>query len=100
MVEKTYLCCCSSFTYHSFDKWPRLPSGLFIFIKEMVSACFNENGIDREYRFTEEEYNARTLGEGVASFDEFINAIVAFVEESGGSLEDAVDMANDAYFQL
>lgn len=31
---------------------------------------------------------------------EFINAIVAFVEESGGSLEDAVDMANDAYFQL
>ena len=49
--------------------------------------------------FTEEEYNARTLGEGVA-FDEFINAIVAFVEESGGSLEDAVDMANDAYFQL
>lgn len=31
--------------------------------------------------FTEEEYNARTLGEGVASFDEFINAIVAFVEE-------------------
>lgn len=66
----------------------------------MVSACFNENGIDREYRFTEEEYNARTLGEGVASFDEFINAIVAFVEESGGSLEDAVDMANDAYFQL
>ena len=36
----------------------------------------------------------------VASFDEFINAIVAFVEESGGSLEDAVDMANDAYFQL
>ena len=47
-----------------------------------------------------EEYNARTLGEGVASFDEFINAIVAFVEESGGSLEDAVDMANDAYFQL
>ena len=50
--------------------------------------------------FTEEEYNARTLGEDVASFDEFINAIVAFVEESGGSLEDAVDMANDAYFQL
>ena len=44
--------------------------------------------------FTEEEYNARTLGEDVASFDEFINAIVAFVEESGGSLEDAVDMAN------
>ena len=49
--------------------------------------------------FTKEEYNARTLGEDVASFDEFINAIVAFVEESGGSLE-AVDMANDAYFQL
>nr|DAN69238.1 MAG TPA: hypothetical protein [Caudoviricetes sp.]DAZ41892.1 MAG TPA: hypothetical protein [Caudoviricetes sp.] len=35
MVEKTYLCCCSSFTYHSFDKWPRLPSGLFI--QEMIS---------------------------------------------------------------
>ena len=50
--------------------------------------------------FTKEEYNARPLGEDVASFDEFINAIVAFVEESGGSLEDAVDMANDAYFQL
>ena len=44
--------------------------------------------------FTKEEYNARTLGEDVASFDEFINAIVAFVEESGGSLEDAVVMGN------
>ena len=51
VVGKTYLCCCSSFTYHSFDKWPRLPSGLFIFIKETVFACFNENGSDREYRF-------------------------------------------------
>ena len=88
MVEKTYLCCCSSFTYHSFDKWPRLP------LVSMKTELIENIG------FTEEEYNARTLGEGVASFDEFINAIVAFVEESGGSLEDAVDMANDAYFQL
>lgn len=50
--------------------------------------------------FTEEEYNIRTKDEYCASFDEFIDAILMFVNESGGSLEDAVDMANDAFLGL
>lgn len=50
--------------------------------------------------FTEEEYNIRTRGEDCASFDEFIDAILMFVKESGGGLEDAVDMANDAFLGL
>ena len=50
--------------------------------------------------FTEEEYNIRTGDEDCASFDEFIDAILMFVKESGGGLEDAVDMANDAFLGL
>lgn len=50
--------------------------------------------------FTEEEYNTRTKDEDCASFDEFIDAILMFVNESGGSLEDAVDMANEAFLEL
>lgn len=50
--------------------------------------------------FTEEEYNIRTKDEDCASFDEFIDAILMFVNESGGSLEDAVDMANEAFLGL
>lgn len=50
--------------------------------------------------FTEEEYNIQMEGENTASFDEFIDAILMFVEESGGTLEDAVCMANDTFFGL
>lgn len=50
--------------------------------------------------FTEEEYNTRTKDEDCASFDEFIDAILMFVNESGDSLEDAVDMANEAFLGL
>ena len=50
--------------------------------------------------FTEEEYNIRTRDENCASFDEFIDAILMFVKESGGCLEDAVDMANEAFLGL
>lgn len=42
----------------------------------------------------------KTTNESMPSFDELLDTIVAFVEENGGSLEDAVDMANDMYFQL
>ena len=50
--------------------------------------------------FTEAEYNIKTGGEDCASFDKFIGAILMFVNESGGSLEDAVDMANEAFLGL
>lgn len=50
--------------------------------------------------FTEEECNIRTKDEDCASFDEFIDAILMFVNESGDSLEDAVDMANEAFLGL
>ena len=50
--------------------------------------------------FTEEEYNEKTAGEDIASFYEFIDAVIAFVEQSGGTLEDAIVMANEAYYQL
>lgn len=50
--------------------------------------------------FTEEEYNEKTAGEDIASFNEFIDAVIAFVEQSGGTLEDAIVMANEAYYQL
>lgn len=35
-----------------------------------------------------------------ASFDEFIDAILMFVEESEGGLEDAVCMAEESYSGL
>ncbi|WP_025068739.1 hypothetical protein [Bacteroides gallinarum] len=50
--------------------------------------------------FTEEDYNERMAGEDIASFNEFIDAVIAFVEQNGGTLEDAIIMANDAYYQL
>ncbi len=50
--------------------------------------------------FTEEDYNEKTAGEDIASFNEFIDAVIAFVEQSGGTLEDAIILANDAYYQL
>ena len=33
-------------------------------------------------------------------FNEFIDAIIVFVEQNGGTLEDAIIMANDTYYQL
>ena len=45
--------------------------------------------------FTKEDYIQKTTNESMPSFDELLDTIVAFVEENGGSLEDAVDMAND-----
>ena len=50
--------------------------------------------------FTEEDYNERMAGEDIASFNEVIDAVIAFVEQNGGTLEDAIIMANDAYYQL
>ena len=50
--------------------------------------------------FTEVEYNIKTEGEDCASFDGFIDAVLMFVNESGGSLEDAVDMENEAFLGL
>ena len=50
--------------------------------------------------FTEEDYNEKIAGEDVASFNEFIDAIIVFVEQNGGTLEDAIIMANDTYYQL
>ena len=44
--------------------------------------------------FTKEDYIQKTTNESMPSFDELLDTIVAFVEENGGSLEDAVDMAN------
>ena len=38
--------------------------------------------------FTEEDYNEKIAGEDVASFNEFIDAIIVFVEQNGGTLED------------
>lgn len=49
--------------------------------------------------FTEEDYNEKIAGEDVASFNEFIDAIIVFVEQNGGTLEDAIIMANDTYSQ-
>ena len=50
--------------------------------------------------FTEDDYNEKIAGENVASFNEFIDAIIVFVEQNGGTLEDAIIMANDTYYQL
>ena len=50
--------------------------------------------------FTEEDYNEKIAGEDVATFNEFIDAVISFVEQSGGTLEDAIVMANDTYYQL
>ena len=50
--------------------------------------------------FTEENYNEKIACENVASFNEFIDAIIVFVEQNGGTLEDAIIMANDTYYQL
>lgn len=50
--------------------------------------------------FTEEDYNEKIAGEDAASFNEFIDAIIVFVEQNGGTLEDAIIMANDTYYQL
>lgn len=50
--------------------------------------------------FTEEDYNEKIADEDVASFNEFIDAIIVFVEQNGGTLEDAIIMANDTYYQL
>lgn len=50
--------------------------------------------------FTEDDYNIKLAGEDMASFNEFIDAIIAFVEQSNGTLEDAIIMANNAYYQL
>lgn len=50
--------------------------------------------------FTEEDYNEKIAGKDVASFNEFIDAIIVFVEQNGGTLEDAIIMANDTYYQL
>ena len=36
--------------------------------------------------FTEEDYNEKIAGEDVASFNEFIDAIIVFVEQNGGTL--------------
>ena len=52
------------------------------------------------YYIMEEDYNEKIAGENVASFNEFIDAIIVFVEQNGGTLEDAIIMANDTYYQL
>ena len=66
----------------------------------IISAYFNENWLIENIAFTKEDYIQKTTNESMPSFDELLDTIVAFVEENGGSLEDAVDMANDTYFQL
>lgn len=51
--------------------------------------------------FTEDDYNVRMSNEtDSASFDEFIDAILMFVKENGGGLEEAVCMAEEAFSWL
>lgn len=51
--------------------------------------------------FTEKDYNLRMSDEtDAASFDEFIDAILMFVGENGGGLEEAVCMAEEAFSWL
>lgn len=51
--------------------------------------------------FTEDDYNLRMSDEtDAASFDEFIDAILMFVDESGGGLEEAVCMAEEVFSRL
>ena len=51
------------------------------------------NSID----FTESEYNKKDTN---ATFDEFVDQIISDCDESGGTLEDAVFISNDAFSQL
>lgn len=51
------------------------------------------NSID----FTESEYNKMDTN---ATFDEFIDQIISDCDESGGTLEDAVFIGNDAFSNL
>ena len=53
-------------------------------------------GID----FTKEEYEEKTVGKGYATFVEFVDRIVEDTIENGGSIEDAVFIANNAYDKL
>lgn len=50
--------------------------------------------------FTEKDYNDKIAGEDIASFNEFIDTVIAFIKQNGGTLDDAIIMANDAYLQL
>ena len=63
-----------------------------------------ENWVNRKFRLhfflLFFDYNEKIAGEDVASFNEFIDAIIVFVEQNGGTLEDAIIMANDTYYQL
>lgn len=54
------------------------------------------NSID----FTKEEYDKKVSGEGLESFDRFIDNILSSTEENSGDLKDAIFMANDAFKQL
>lgn len=51
------------------------------------------NNID----FTQEEYEEIAQGEGISSFDKFIENVVSIVKEHNGTLEDAIFIANDAF---
>lgn len=50
--------------------------------------------------FTKEEYDEKVSGEGLETFDRFIDNILSSTEENSGDLEDAIFMANDAFKQL
>ena len=47
--------------------------------------------------FSERDYNKKDTN---LSFDEFLNQIISDCEDSQGSLDDAIFIANDAYAQL
>ena len=49
--------------------------------------------------FTAEDYNAVADSE-CASFELFVEGIIAMTEEQGGTLEDAIFIAEDAFSQL
>jgi hypothetical protein len=56
--------------------------------------------IVRGISFTREQYEAKTRGCGMVSFDAFINNIAVSCHENDGTIEDAVFIANDAYYKL
>lgn len=63
----------------------------------MTGKYMKKEEIKKAIDFTEEEYNTKNVS---VSFDDFLNKIIEDCEENGGSLEDAIFIANDAFLDL
>lgn len=67
----------------------------------MTKLDFTAKDIIESINFDENEYNEAASKSGAnATFDEFIQGVIDACEECGGSLEDAIFQAEDAFEKL